>query len=192
MIKTCKALGLGAMLALPVVANAAPKKPAKPAAPLVDTVTQSAPAKHVQGLHDQFTGQPYGMAGCGLGSIVFGDKPGLVQVVAATVNGTFASQTFGITSGTSNCEDRASTAAFFIDANRVSLASEMARGSGETIANLSRIYGCQDEAAFGHALQSHFTEIFPSSSVQTEQVRSGIEKTIQSDRALAQTCGQVG
>src|SRR5690348_11977029 len=46
----------------------------------------------------------YGMAGCGLGSLVFGpnDAP-VAQVLAATTNGTFASQTFGISSGTSNC-----------------------------------------------------------------------------------------
>ena len=45
----------------------------------------------------------YGDAGCGLGSIVFGSEQGGVQVLAATTNGTFYSQTFGITTGTSNC-----------------------------------------------------------------------------------------
>lgn len=45
----------------------------------------------------------YGMDGCGLGSIVFGNDNGtLKQVIAATLNGT-GMQTFGITSGTSNC-----------------------------------------------------------------------------------------
>jgi len=48
--------------------------------------------------------QPYGMAGCGLGSIAFGnDQTMFKQVLAATTNGTFGTQTFGITSGTSNC-----------------------------------------------------------------------------------------
>src|SRR3954469_2639303 len=46
----------------------------------------------------------YGMAGCGLGSLIFGpvNSPG-AQILAATTNSTFGSQTFGITSGTSNC-----------------------------------------------------------------------------------------
>ena len=45
----------------------------------------------------------YGSAGCGLGAIVFGSKPGMIQVLAATTNATFYSQTFGITTGTSEC-----------------------------------------------------------------------------------------
>ncbi len=44
----------------------------------------------------------YGVAGCGLGSMVFGNQEGGIQVIAATLNGT-GIQTFGITSGTSNC-----------------------------------------------------------------------------------------
>src|SRR6266545_2071443 len=45
----------------------------------------------------------YGLAGCGLGSMLIGSKPGIVQIFAATTNGSFGTQTFGITSGTSNC-----------------------------------------------------------------------------------------
>ena len=47
----------------------------------------------------------YGPAGCGLGSIVMGSKPGFMQVFAASTNGCSGSQTFGITTGTSNCKD---------------------------------------------------------------------------------------
>ena len=46
----------------------------------------------------------YGTAGCGLGSLVFGNQKGIVQIFAATTNGLFGSQTFGITTGTSNVE----------------------------------------------------------------------------------------
>ena len=42
--------------------------------------------------------------GCGLGSMAFEGNDGLIsQVSAATTNGTSGNQTFGITSGTSNC-----------------------------------------------------------------------------------------
>ena len=94
---------------------------------------------------------PYGMAGCGLGSIVFGNKPGIVQIFAATTNGTFNSQTFGITSGTSNCVDTsgASSSRLFIDVNREALAKDMSRGSGDTIKSLSAIAGCKDSEAVG-------------------------------------------
>ena len=43
--------------------------------------------------------------GCGLGYIIFKGKDGLVsQTFAATTNGTFGNQTFGISSGTSECD----------------------------------------------------------------------------------------
>ncbi|HYG66757.1 MAG TPA: DUF3015 family protein, partial [Anaeromyxobacteraceae bacterium] len=45
----------------------------------------------------------YGAAGCGLGSMAFGNTPGAVQILASTTNGLFGTQTFGITTGTSNC-----------------------------------------------------------------------------------------
>jgi hypothetical protein len=99
---------------------------------------------------------PYGTAGCGLGSIVFGNSPGIVQIFAATTNGTFATQTFGITSGTSNCVDGGGggpTAAAFIQTNRVALSKEISRGNGETIANLSTLSGCADANAVGAELQ---------------------------------------
>src|SRR5262245_3666530 len=48
--------------------------------------------------------QNYGMAGCGLGSLLFGkDNTKLMQVLAGIINATGGSQTFGISSGTSNC-----------------------------------------------------------------------------------------
>src|SRR6476620_4123342 len=99
--------------------------------------------------HAQWRGQPppgppppgyrayggwYGMAGCGLGSLIFGpvNTPG-AQILAATTNATFGSQTFGITSGTSNCVsggvvalDREQTA--FAEVNFNDLKRDMASG----------------------------------------------------------------
>ena len=42
----------------------------------------------------------YGIAGCGLGSVLFGTSGG---VFAYTTNSSSGNQVFGITSGTSNC-----------------------------------------------------------------------------------------
>ncbi len=63
----------------------------------------------------QASAAPYGTAGCGLGSIVIGSKPGMMQIFAATTNGTSASQSFGITSGTSNCVDHGSSGSDTMD-----------------------------------------------------------------------------
>src|SRR3954464_7446787 len=57
------------------------------------------------------TKSTYGTAGCGLGSLVFGDQKGAIQILAATTNTTFGTQTFGITTGTSNCVDTAAGSA---------------------------------------------------------------------------------
>ena len=108
---------------------------------------------------------PYGTAGCGLGSMLFHDKPGIVQVLAATTNGTFGTQTFGISSGTSNCEDTKASAQStksFVQANREAVSKDIARGSGETISSVSTLAGCANPAAVGqHAaarVQDHLPE----------------------------------
>ena len=130
----------------------------------------------------------YGTAGCGLGSMVFGSQPGMIQILAATTNGTFASQTFGITTGTSNCGamagGTASTKAF-IDANREALAKDISRGQGETIANLATLAGCSDASAVGSALQKNFQAIFPAASVANAQVGDAVISTLKSDAALS-------
>jgi len=130
----------------------------------------------------------YGTAGCGLGSIVFGNKSGIIQIFAATTNGTSASQTFGITSGTSNCKDTdagKASAKAFIEANREALAKEIARGKGESIKNLATIAGCSDSAAVGSHLKKNFKQIFPSQSASTTDVSGSIIQTLQSNDKLS-------
>lgn len=65
----------------------------------------------------------YNMAGCGLGSLIIKDD-GMVQIFASTTNGTGV-QTFGITSGTSNCvagqQDTSAEREVFLDVNYVQL-----------------------------------------------------------------------
>src|SRR4051794_17383876 len=84
----------------------------------------------------------YGSAGCGLGSLIFEPSSGFTQVFAATTNGTFGTQTFGISSGTSNCAGGgggSASARAFVETNRVALVKDIARGSGETIDGLSKL-----------------------------------------------------
>jgi Protein of unknown function (DUF3015) len=135
----------------------------------------------------------YGDAGCGLGSMAFGDQQGAIQILAATTNGLFGTQTFGITTGTSNCQGMsggAQASKVFVEANREALAKDIARGSGETIATLTWITGCNDSRAVGATLQRSFKEISPDEGVPNEAVTAAILKTLKSDEALA--CQNIG
>ena len=89
----------------------------------------------------------FGMAGCGIGSLIFEDQPGKIQILASTTN-TYFYQTSSISSGTSNCTDEpGQQASLFIAINSESLKKDISRGNGETVSGLARIYGCQDASA---------------------------------------------
>ena len=135
----------------------------------------------------------YGSAGCGLGSMAFGSQSGGVQILAATTNGTSWNQTFGITSGTSNCGKTAFAlegTKVFIEGNKDALAKDAARGSGETIVALRNIASCQAPAEqVGSALQQNFGKLFPKADAPLEQVRDNVIQLLQSDKSLACTLG---
>lgn len=106
----------------------------------------------------------YGMAGCGLGSIVMGPRGG--QISAATTNGT-GYQSFGITTGTSNCvapkdEKAQIEQENFIVNNYAALSREAALGTGETLSAFAGTFGC-DKAVMGDfaaTLQTNYVKIF--------------------------------
>jgi DUF3015 family protein len=127
--------------------------------------------QHKLGIREQHAG--YGPSGCGLGSLIFEPDSGFTQIFAATTNGTFFNNTFGISSGTSNCDTgpggAASTKAF-VAANRAALAKDIARGSGETLGSVTRLAGCQNGAAVGPTLQRNFSQIFPDGTVSDQEV----------------------
>lgn len=134
------------------------------------------------------TKNSYGTAGCGLGSMVFGNEPGPIQILAATTNGTFGSQTFGMTTGTSNCGkgiidvSENGTLAQFVENNMDNLAKDIARGNGESlnsIAELTGISEAQKPAVFAK-LQANFSTIFPSEKVQVADVVNQIVAIVKS------------
>ena len=124
--------------------------------------------------------------------MIFGDQKGWIQVLAATTNGTFGSQTFGISSGTSNCVESSGTqgARTFIEGNREALAKDAARGSGETIVTLSAVAGCKDAKAVGAVLQKRFAQLFPGEKTAVDQVSENVIKELRSNSSLA--CGKIG
>jgi hypothetical protein len=146
---------------------------------------------HAKSLHDTFTGQGYGMAGCGLGSIVFGAKPGIIQVVAATLNA-WGGQTFAITTGTSNCDipEMAHQAAAFIETNREALRKDAARGEGATVVGLASLLKCNNSGIFGVKLQQNYEHIF--SSQESYETTRRILETIRNDAELKPVCETLG
>lgn len=92
--------------------------------------------------------------GCGLGKLAWADyghqKSIGPQVMMATTNGTFGTQTFGISSGTSGCTNDGTIFAehkvnVFAAANYDSLSQEMARGGGEHLASLADLMGVPEK-----------------------------------------------
>ncbi|MEO0336003.1 MAG: DUF3015 family protein, partial [Pseudomonadota bacterium] len=108
-----------------------------------------------------------GPAGCGLGNQMMGGEDS--QVIAAILNGTSGNQTFGITSGTSNCVDSAGMAKLdaFVEGNRVALETEAARGEGETLESVAQILQCPNAAAVSEALRSSHSEVFQGTIMMT-------------------------
>jgi hypothetical protein len=133
------------------------------------------------------TGRGYGPAGCGLGSILFVPDSGFTQVFAATTNGSFGTQTFGITSGTSNCDEPeagAEGARAFVETNRAALAKDIARGRGETITALTRLGGCAEASHVGTSLQQRFAQIFPSAARSDREVSRAVIDLLRSEASL--------
>lgn len=92
--------------------------------------------------------------GCGLGKMLWSDyenqKAKGSQVMMATTNATFGSQTFGISTGTLGCTSDDTIAALervnmFAAINFDNLSQEMAQGQGEHLASLATLLGIPQE-----------------------------------------------
>ncbi|MFK2823568.1 DUF3015 family protein [Arcobacter sp. YIC-80] len=120
--------------------------------------------------------------GCGLGSVLIKDQSTTVmQVLAATTNGTSGNQTFGITSGTLNCEEPASFASNdklnqFVADNMDELALDISAGKGETLNTVAKLMNVQDSSAFSAKLKANFSNIYASQNVTSSSVIDSIAK----------------
>jgi len=121
-----------------------------------------------------------GNTGCGLGTLIFKDTQNqstLVQIVAVTTNGTLGNQTFGISSGTSECVQpktvvRNERLNEFVQANLDELARDISAGKGETLSTVAELLGVPSAQrdAFNRNLQAHFQQIFPAPGVEFAHV----------------------
>ena len=137
----------------------------------------------------------YGDAGCGLGSLLFGDTPGPIQIFAATTNNTFYNQAIGITLGTSNCDAEGFDTAQleqdqFVSDNFSGLAKDMATGEGENLSTLAGMLGCPTvaQARFNTVAQKNYSVIFASNSAGPSELLSGVKTVISNDAELSSAC----
>lgn len=139
----------------------------------------------------------YGMGGCGLGALVFGnDNAKWKQIVAVILNGIYGNQTFAITSGTSKCtKGSASSAAMeqevFVSSNLSTLQKDAAQGSGETLVSFAEVLGCQVQSnEFAKLSQSQYSYIFEVNDPQMIVTR--VREAIKADSSLAGVCSRAG
>ncbi len=129
-------------------------------------------------------GQAHMNTGCGLGTMLFqnnADGKTLLQTFQATTNGIYGNQTFGITTGTSDCQQPKNFVSNeqlkeFMVANMDNLARDIAQGRGETLDAFAELMGvpADKRPEFYAQLQSGFTKIFTSSNVQMASVVDNI------------------
>lgn len=139
-----------------------------------------------------FAERKYGMAGCGLGALIFEKK---AAPIAFTTNAIYSNQAFGISSGTSNCQLDSETQAKeaqqrFISDNFVALSKEMAKGDGMYLRSFAATFGCSDAVYpnFASQMQQSYSQIFaaPGAMAALQEV----QKTIGSDSMLSAACNQ--
>jgi hypothetical protein len=129
--------------------------------------------------------------GCGWGSMLMDGESGVVSnVLAATTNGTFGNQTFGMTSGTAGCDASQTihrAAADFLDDNMEKVARDMSTGQGESLDTLANLMGIQEEdkTTFFTLTHDNFSTIFSSDSVSSVDVMASLQEVMRQDATLS-------
>jgi hypothetical protein len=125
----------------------------------------------------------------------FGNQKGPIQILAATTNGLSGNQSFGVTSGTSNCDAKGVDSASieheqFVANNYTNLAKDMAVGEGEQLAVLAGLVGCPStqQTHFNTVTQQNYDAIFASDAVSPAEVLSAVKGVVSRDAELSVTC----
>jgi hypothetical protein len=137
--------------------------------------------------------------GCGLGQLVFASQPKTVmhQVLGATTNGTFGAQTFGISSGTSNCTNNGQIVKneqvnVFASINFENLSQEMAQGQGEHLASLATLMGipAQDQPAFFSMTQEKYSALVESGQQAPVAMLNALQSAMSANPTFAKLVSQ--
>ena len=122
--------------------------------------------------------------GCGLGQQVWKGQSGLfAHTSAATTNGTFSNQLFGLTSGTLGCDadnavvENEYEKKQFVAANIDFLAQDVAQGNGDHLYSLASLMGIkqQDKSTFFSVAQANYDNIFTSSNTDYKSVLAALD-----------------
>jgi hypothetical protein len=135
--------------------------------------------------------------GCGLGKLAWGDfknqKNIGPQVLMATTNGTFGSNTFGISFGTSGCTNDGQVWAdqkvtMFALLNFENLTQEMAQGGGEHLASLATLMGvpAEQQPAFFAMTQERYTVLVSGGETSSVALVKSLNDAIAKHPLLAQ------
>ncbi len=135
--------------------------------------------------------------GCGLGKLAWADSQQKEtiggQVLMATTNGTFGSQTFGISSGTSGCTNDGKIFAsekvnVFTALNFDNLSQEMAQGQGEHLTSLATLMGIPEEnhQEFFAMTQENYTTLVHAGETSPKAVVKAIHDAMSGHIVLAQ------
>jgi hypothetical protein len=140
----------------------------------------------------------YGAAGCGFGGSVIEDNRVLPQIGAWFLNSLLGNQTFGITSGTSDCGQKKGgitekDQTLFVEINYHSLAKEMAAGEGEGLQTLSGLLGCPEQEARGFAAftKQNYPSIFHGGNLTPAEMLSSLKKELSDEPVFATSCTRI-
>lgn len=135
--------------------------------------------------------------GCGLGKLAWGDYKGqkeiAPQVMMATTNGTFGSNTFGISSGTSGCTNDGkimgdSKTVMFAELNFDNLSQEMAQGHGEHLTSLATLMGvpAEQQPEFFAMTQERYTSLVKAGDTSPVAMVKALNEAMAGHPVLAQ------
>jgi hypothetical protein len=135
--------------------------------------------------------------GCGLGKLAWADYKNQKnigpQVLMATTNGTFGSQTFGISSGTSGCTNDGQVMAehkvtMFASLNFENLTQEMAQGQGEHLTSLATLLGvpADQQPAFLAMTQERYTSLVKSGETSPAAMLKALNTVMADNPVFAQ------
>ena len=181
--------GFAADKAAPKAAKKAPKSaPAgETAAPAGEASAPAAEAPAAKAEHRA----PYGMAGCGLGSLIIKNHGKGAQIGASILN---IFQISAISSGSSNCGITKDDLAMkeqevFMEVNLSSVAKDAAKGEGEHLSAFAEILGCgqgPELSVFSNLTRDNYSTIFSTSD--SKAVLENFRGVIKSNETLASAC----
>ena len=127
--------------------------------------------------------------GCGFGKIWWAADPHAktkgIQILMATSNGLFGSQSFGISSGTLGCTDDGKWWAeqktiMFAELNFETLTQEIAQGHGEYLGSLATLMGipAERQSAFFALTQERYESLVEIGAISPAALVNALNKAI--------------